>query len=216
VLNRLQRMATRDLRRQTIRQELFNAMDNLQNSWRRILAARLETALAGRTYEGEKRQFDLGIRTSTDVLDAASRLGDAQSKEVTALAGWQISLVDLAFATGTQLGQAQINWTSELKVPSAEDATKGLGGWGINNGDITGNQPENTSGSALMNTDVTPFEMPELGPVVEPISGIKSPLPNVMPPADPAMLPPSGAKSVPMQVEPTSQPASQPTSQPTS
>ncbi len=194
VLNRLQRMATRDLRRQTIRQELFNAMDNLQNSWRRILAARLETALAGRTYEGEKRQFDLGIRTSTDVLDAASRLGDAQSKEVTALAGWQISLVDLAFATGTQLGQAQINWTTELKVPSAEDATKGLGGWGINNGDIVGNQPDNTSGSALKNTDVAPFEMPELGPVVEPISGIKSPLPNVMPPADPAMMPPSSAQ----------------------
>lgn len=197
VLNRLQRMATRDLRRQTIRQELFNAMDNLQNSWRRILAARLETALAGRTYEGEKRQFDLGIRTSTDVLDAASRLGDAQSKEVTALAGWQISLVDLAFATGTQLGQAQINWTSELKVPSAEDATKGLGGWGINNGDIVGNQPENTSGSALKNSDVKGFEMPELGPVVEPISGIKAPLPNVMPPADPAMLPPSSAKIAP-------------------
>ena len=194
VLNRLQRMATRDLRRQTIRQELFNAMDNLQNSWRRILAARLETALAGRTYEGEKRQFDLGIRTSTDVLDAASRLGDAQSKEVTALAGWQISLVDLAFATGTQLGQAQINWTTELKVPSAEDATKGLGGWGINNGDIVGNQPDNTSGSALKNTDVAPFEMPELGPVVEPISGMKSPLPNVMPPADPAMMPPSSAQ----------------------
>jgi len=194
VLNRLQRMATRDLRRQTIRQELFNAMDNLQNSWRRILAARLETALAGRTYEGEKRQFDLGIRTSTDVLDAASRLGDAQSKEVTALAGWQISLVDLAFATGTQLGQAQINWTSELKVPSAEDATKGLGGWGLNNGDIVGNQPDNTSGSALKNTDVTPFEMPELGPVVEPISGIKSPLPNVIPTADPAMMSPSGTQ----------------------
>ena len=198
VLNRLQRMATRDLRRQTIRQELFNAMDNLQNSWRRILAARLETALAGRTYEGEKRQFDLGIRTSTDVLDAASRLGDAQSKEVTALAGWQISLVDLAFATGTQLGQAQINWTSELKVPSAEDATKGLGGWGINNGDIVGNQPDNTSGSALKNSDVKGFEMPELGPVVEPISGIKAQLPNVMPPADPAMLPPSGSKTAPV------------------
>jgi len=169
-------------------------MDNLQNSWRRILAARLETALAGRTYEGEKRQFDLGIRTSTDVLDAASRLGDAQSKEVTALAGWQISLVDLAFATGTQLGQAQINWTTELKVPSAEDATKGLGGWGINNGDIVGNQPDNTSGSALKNTDVAPFEMPELGPVVEPISGIKSPLPNVIPTADPAMMSPSGTQ----------------------
>lgn len=214
VLNRLQRMATRDLRRQTIRQELFNAMDNLQNAWRRILAARLETALAGRTYEAEKRQFDLGIRTSTDVLDAASRLGDAQSREVTALAGWQITLVDLAFATGTQLGQAQINWTSELIVPSAQDATKGWGGWGINNGDIVGNQPDNTSGSALKNSDVKGFEMPELGPVVEPISGINAPLPNVMPAADPAMLPPSGAKTEP--VTPVPATTAPPTSPPKS
>jgi outer membrane protein TolC len=185
ILTRLQRLATRDLRRQSIRQELFNAMDNLQNAWRRILAARLETALAGRTYEAEKRQFDLGIRTSTDVLDAASRLGDAQSKEVTALAGWQISLVDLAFATGTQLGQAQIDWTSELKVPSAKDATEGWGAWGANVGSIEGNQPNTTSGTALKNTDVKPFEMPELGPAVEPISGIKSPLPNGVPARDP-------------------------------
>ena len=227
VLSRLQRLATRDLRRQTIRQELFNAMDNLQNAWRRILAARLESTLAGRTFEAEKRQFELGIRTSTDVLDAASRLGDAQTREVTALAGWQITLVDLAFATGTQLGQAQINWTSELIVPSAQDAVKGWGGWGINNGNVVGNQPDNTSGSALKNTDVKGYEMPELGPVVEPISGIQKPLPNRMPPADSAILKPAGSKAAPaapapaassptqpMSVEPIVQPTTQPADQP--
>ncbi|MCE9619361.1 MAG: TolC family protein [Planctomycetes bacterium] len=196
ILTRLQRLATRDLRRQTIRQELFNAMDNLQNSWRRILAARLETALAGRTYEAEKRQFDLGIRTSTDVLIAANQLGDAQSKEVTALAGWQISLVDLAFATGTQLGQAQIDWTAELKVPSATEATTGWGAWGVNVGYEEGNQPNDTTGSALKKTDTKPFEMPELGPPVEPIAGLKTPLPNAVPKMDPTSVDPANPAAI--------------------
>ncbi|NBV63002.1 MAG: hypothetical protein EBR71_00720 [Planctomycetes bacterium] len=119
ILTRLQRLATKDQRRLAIRQEVFNAMDNLENAWQRILASRLETALAGRTYEAEKRQFDVGLRNSIDVLDAASRLGDAQSREVNALAGWQIALVDLAFATGTQLGQARIDWSDILTVPNA-------------------------------------------------------------------------------------------------
>ena len=42
-----------------------------------------------------------GARTATDVLDAQSRLAEAQSAEIRALAEYQISLVDLAFATGT-------------------------------------------------------------------------------------------------------------------
>ncbi|MFO0893816.1 MAG: TolC family protein [Phycisphaerales bacterium] len=120
ILARLQRLATRDLRRQSIRTEVFNAVDNLENAWQRILAARLETALAGRTYEAEKRQFDVGLRTSTDVLDAASRLADAQSREVIALSGWQIALVDVAFATGTLLGGSRVQWEEMLPPPRVD------------------------------------------------------------------------------------------------
>ena len=130
----------------SIRQEVFNSMDNLENAWRRILAARLQTALAGRTYEAEKRQFDVGLRTSVEVIDAANRLADAQSQEVFALAGWQIALIDLAFATGTQLGQARIDWTEMLPVPSAAAAVEGLGAWGLNDGSEIGNQPLTSSG----------------------------------------------------------------------
>jgi len=164
VLTRLQRLATKDLRRQSIRQEVFNAMDNLENAWRRILAARLETALSGRTYEAEKRQFDVGLRTSTDVLDAASRLGDSQSREVNALAGWQNSLVDLAFATGTQLGQARIDWTAILHIPNAEPATEGLGGWGINNGSEIGNNPDTSTDQPLTKEFLETLGMPVTGP----------------------------------------------------
>ncbi len=108
ILTRMQRLATREARRQAITQEVLNAADTVENTWRRILAARLESVLAGRTLDGERRQFDVGLRTSTDVLDAAARLADAQSREVDALAGYEIALIDLAFATGTTLGSSGI------------------------------------------------------------------------------------------------------------
>lgn len=66
---------------------------------------------AARTYEAEQRQFDAGSRTSTDVLDAAARLADAQSSEIRAIADYQIAQVDLAFATGTVLGQGQVEFS---------------------------------------------------------------------------------------------------------
>ena len=110
VLQRLQRLATREFRRIAIQQEVYDALDLLDQNWQRILAARQEAILAGRTYQGEQRQFDVGLRTSTDVLEAAARLADAQSNEVQALADYQISLVDIAFATGTLLGHDNVRW----------------------------------------------------------------------------------------------------------
>jgi outer membrane protein TolC len=115
VLQRVQRLATRDTRALSIRQEVLNAVDALDTAWQRILAARLESVLAARTYEAEKRQFEVGLRTSTDVLDAATRLGDAQSREVNALAGYEIALVDAAFATGTLVGGTRVRW-DELQI----------------------------------------------------------------------------------------------------
>ncbi len=113
ILTRLQRLATKDLRRQAIEQEVYNVLDTLESSWQRILAARYEVRLASRAYAGEQRQFDLGLRTSTDVLDAASRLTDAQTREVLALADYESAKVDLAFATGTLLGKARVRWETE-------------------------------------------------------------------------------------------------------
>ena len=110
VLRRLQRLATKEQRELSIRQEVYDALDQLQQNWQRILAARQEVILAGRTYDAERRQFDVGIRTSTDVLDAATNLADAQSREIRALADYQISQVDIAFATGTLLGHDRVRW----------------------------------------------------------------------------------------------------------
>ena len=133
ILARVQRLATREARRQAIRTEVFDALDALTQSWQRILAARLETVLAARTLAAEERQFDVDLRTSTDVLDASASLADAQSREVAALASYQIALVDLAFATGTSLGAARIRFEEfsreELeRLESAQEPVATQGG----------------------------------------------------------------------------------------
>ncbi len=110
IYQRRQRMASRNDRELMIEVEVLNAVDQVEADWQRILAARQNSILNGRLYEAERRQFELGARTSTDVLDAQTRFADAQSAEINALAEYQISLVDLAYATGTILGADRIQW----------------------------------------------------------------------------------------------------------
>lgn len=110
MLQRIQRLATGEQRRLAIRQEVYDAVDALEQDWQRILAARQEVRLAGRTYEAEKRQFEVGLRTSTDVLEAAARVADAQSREIRALTAYEISQIDIAFATGTLIGRGRVIW----------------------------------------------------------------------------------------------------------
>jgi outer membrane protein len=50
------------------------------------------------------------LRTSTDVLDAQTRLANAQSAEIAAITDYQIAQIDIAFATGTLLGRAGVAW----------------------------------------------------------------------------------------------------------
>ena len=128
ILTRLQRLSTKRQRRQAILQEVYDAVDLLNQEWQRILAARQAVILAGRTYEGEKRQFEVGVRTSTDVLDAAARLADARSSEVTALADYQIARVDIAFGTGTLLGYGKILWQPIDLPEGVENPAEARGG----------------------------------------------------------------------------------------
>ncbi len=95
---------------------MLNAIDQLEANWQRVLAGRQTTVLNGRLFEAEKRQFELGLGTSTDVLRAQTDFADAQSAEILALAEYQIALVDLSYATGTLLGAAKVRW--EPIVPS--------------------------------------------------------------------------------------------------
>lgn len=108
ILERALTLSTRDQRRQAIEQEVYDVLDQLEQNWQRIIAARQETVLAARAFEGERKQFQAGVRTSTDVLQAADLLAEAQIREVQSLAAYEVAKVDTAFATGTLLGMGQI------------------------------------------------------------------------------------------------------------
>jgi outer membrane protein TolC len=110
VLTRKQRLASKENVRQLIKQEVLNAIDQIEANWQQILASRQSAILDGRLYEAEMRQFEIGLRTSTDVLQAQTNFANSQSAEISALTQYQISLVDLAYATGTLLGAAKVEW----------------------------------------------------------------------------------------------------------
>lgn len=111
ILGRLQRLSTRDARRQQIEKEVLDAVDQLGSTWQRILASRQAVALAARTLDAERRQFDVGRSTSTEVLDADARLAEARLTEIRAVVEYEIAQTDLAVATGTLLGSARVEWT---------------------------------------------------------------------------------------------------------
>jgi outer membrane protein TolC len=110
MLARLQTLATREQRELQIRQEVLAAVDQLEANWQRILAARQRVIAQARVLEVEIRQFDQGLRTSTEVLEAQTRLANAKLSEISAVSEYEIAQVDIAFATGTVLGASGVSW----------------------------------------------------------------------------------------------------------
>ena len=119
MLQRLQALATREQRVLQVRQEIADAVDTLRTDWQRIVAARERVVLSARTLDVEIRQFNQGLRTSTDVLIAQTDLASAQLAEVSAVSDYQIAQVDIAVATGTVLGASHVDWQAAPlpKVP---------------------------------------------------------------------------------------------------
>jgi outer membrane protein TolC len=107
-LARVQTQISRDVQEQEIQQEVYDAVDGLEQNWRRIIAAEQGVVRALRSYRVEQLQFQLGQRTSTEVLDAASNLAEAQLRKIDAFVSYEIAQVVLARATGTLLGYGQI------------------------------------------------------------------------------------------------------------
>ncbi|MEK6700827.1 MAG: TolC family protein [Planctomycetota bacterium] len=110
ILTRLQRLASKEARTLSITQEVLAAIDQIDASWQRILASNQSVTLNIRTLAAEQRQFDVGKSTSTNVLDASTRLADAKLAEIRAIADYQIAQIDLAFATGTLLGSSKVSF----------------------------------------------------------------------------------------------------------
>jgi outer membrane protein len=107
-LTRVRDRLSRDRLEQSIRQDVYEAVSDLDGNWRRILAAEQGVAAAYRDYRVEQSQFQLGRRTSTDVLYAATRLADAQLSRIRAFIDYEIAQINLARATGTLLGHDHV------------------------------------------------------------------------------------------------------------
>lgn len=108
---RLQRLSTKELQQLSVKREIFDTLDTLEQNWQRIILMRQQVAIAGVNYEAELKQFKEGLRTMTEVLEALSRLGEAEIREIRAITDYQITQIDLAFSTGTLLGYSRINFS---------------------------------------------------------------------------------------------------------
>jgi outer membrane protein TolC len=109
VQERMQRLTTQQLRELSVRREIYDSLDQMSQNWQRILATRQNVVLAGLNYDAELKQFKEGLRTMTEVLETLTRLGEAQLREVRAIGDYQVSMIDLAFATGTLLGHSRVD-----------------------------------------------------------------------------------------------------------
>lgn len=110
LVTRLQRLATRSARQQAIKQEVLAALDYLEASWQRIVAAKQNADAEAANYRAEQGQYQIGLRNSTEVLDAEARLSDARAEVISAVVDYQIAQVDAAFAAGMLLGAAKVSW----------------------------------------------------------------------------------------------------------
>ena len=112
VEQRMQRLSTKELQTLTVQREIYDVLDSLAQNWQRIVTTRQQVVIAGTNYEAELKQFKEGLRTMTEVLEALTRLGDAQIREIKAITDYQVSQIDLAFSTGTLLGYSHVNFDS--------------------------------------------------------------------------------------------------------
>lgn len=97
-------LQTYELKKLTVKKEIYDAVDVLNQNWQRIKTSRQQVLIAGINYDAELKQFEEGLRTMTEVLEALNRLGDVQIREIQATIDYQIALIDLSFATGSLLG----------------------------------------------------------------------------------------------------------------
>lgn len=159
ILQRVQRLNTRSARAQLIRQEVFDALDEVEAGWQRIMAARQSVILNQRSLEAEQRQFDVGATTTTDVLDASAALAAARLAEIRALVDYQVAQVNLAAATGTLIGAAKVRWEATPYDP-------GMGEFVPESLRQTWSAPEQSTGQPTSPSTIQPEQAPASEPSV--------------------------------------------------
>ncbi len=116
IYQRAKNLSSKESKEAEIKNDVLNNIDRLEAKWQSILASRQNTILSDEQYKAEKRQYELGLVNSREVLDAQTNLAAAQSAEITALTDYQAALIDLAYATGTLLGAAKVEWEPVVPV----------------------------------------------------------------------------------------------------
>jgi outer membrane protein len=116
IYERAKSLATKESKEAEIKSDVLNQIDTLEANWQGILASRQNTILSDEQYKAEKRQYELGLVSSKDVLTAQTELAQAQMSEIQSITDYQISIIDLAYATGTLLGAAKVEWEPVVPV----------------------------------------------------------------------------------------------------
>ncbi len=88
--------------------EVKSAIREIENSLRAIEAARVSIELAEEVVENEQERLNVGIGTTREVLEAQRDLIDAGTREITAIANYNIALAELERAKGTILQKNSI------------------------------------------------------------------------------------------------------------
>ncbi len=83
--------------------DVKNAVREIENSLRRIEAAKVAVALAEEVVNNEQERLNVGIGTTREVLEAQRDLIDAGTQEIRAVANYNIALAELEHAKGTLL-----------------------------------------------------------------------------------------------------------------
>jgi len=98
----------------SIRQDVLNAINAVELDWQRILSNRAAVARAQETYQDNRTEFELGKITTTELALTLDQVAEARSALVSSITEYQNSLVDLAFATGTVLGESSVSWSPRV------------------------------------------------------------------------------------------------------
>lgn len=88
---------------QSIRQEILNAVSDVESSKASVKLAVVNRDLAQQSYDAEQKKYELGVNTIFFVLDAAQRLVEAENQLVTTTVQYRRNLVTLLRSTGELL-----------------------------------------------------------------------------------------------------------------
>lgn len=112
VISRLQTLSKQRELTMQIAQDVYDAVDQLELTWARLLAYRRAQADAEKNLDAARLLFKTGGSTSMDVALAIEDLGDARLSVLDSEITYQIAMIKLATATGTALGRQSVEISS--------------------------------------------------------------------------------------------------------